>query len=104
MGVAMGNFVAQHLVDEVGEAANPWPTWFKVVEKADSLLPPELARHIDDTIAKAWKRMGQERRSFLELLSRLDLTQDQASTLVTPEGREGTGSTCRTVTLRPIHI
>ena len=61
------------------------------MEKADSLLPPELARHIDDTIAKAWKRMGQERRSFLELLSRLDLTQDQASTLVTPEGREGAG-------------
>jgi len=86
-GVTMGNFIAQALVDTVGETENPWPAWFDVLEAPDAALPPELARHIDDTIAKSWKRMRADRRGFLELLSRLDLTQDQASILVTPEER-----------------
>ena len=41
-------------------------------------LAPELARHIDPTIIKAWQRMPRERRQFLEeFLRRVDLSQDQ---------------------------
>lgn len=86
-GVTMGNFVAQAVIDSVGEDENPWPAWFSLLDDPESSLPPELARHVDDTIAKSWKRMAEGRRAFLKLLSRMDLTQDQASTLVTPEGR-----------------
>src|SRR5262249_35678422 len=42
-------------------------------------------------IAKSWKRMHADRRGFLALLSRLDLTQDQADILVTPEERAAQG-------------
>ncbi|EAQ80564.1 ATP-dependent DNA helicase [Blastopirellula marina] len=87
-GVTLGNFVAQALIDKVGEKDSPWPAWFAALEDPSSHLPAELARRIDKTIAKSWKRMGTGRRSFLELLSRLDLTQDQASVLVSPEERE----------------
>lgn len=87
-GVGMGNFVAQALLDESGENASPWPVWFKTLDDPDALLPPELARHIDDSIAKAWKRMNSGRRAFLELLSRMDLTQGQAGLLASPEARK----------------
>ena len=91
MGVGMGNFIAQALLDEAGENASPWPAWFKALNDPDALLPPELARHVDDSIAKAWNRMGSGRRAFLKLLSRMDLTQGQATLLVSPEAREEEG-------------
>lgn len=87
-GVGMGNFVAQALLDESGDNASPWPVWSRTLDDPDALLPPELARHIDDSIAKAWKRMSKGRRAFLELLSRMDLTQGQAGLLVSPEARK----------------
>ena len=87
----MGNFIAQSLSDTVGDNENPWPAWFEVLDEPSALLPTELARHIDDTIAKSWKRMDNHRRSFLELLSRMDLTRDQANVLVTSEEREEWG-------------
>ncbi|MDB4671138.1 AAA family ATPase, partial [Pirellulaceae bacterium] len=90
-GIAMGNFVAQALIDRVGETEDPWPAWFDALDDPASHLPTELARHIDKTIAKSWKGMDESRRSFLELLSRLDLTQDQASILASPEEREEWG-------------
>ena len=91
MGVGMGNFIAQALLDKVGEEANPWPAWFRTLSNPDAALPPELSRHIDITIAKAWNRMSDGRRAFLELLSRMDLTQDQATLLVSPEDRADKG-------------
>ena len=91
MGVGMGNFIAQALLNEACENANPWLAWSKALDDPDALLPPELARHIDSSIAKAWNRMGGGRRAFLELLSRMDLTQDQAALLVSPEQREEEG-------------
>ena len=32
MGIGMGNFIAQALLDETGENASPWPAWFKALD------------------------------------------------------------------------
>lgn len=90
-GVSMGNFIAQALVDKVGEEGNPWSAWDEVLSDTEKGLPKELSRQIDTTIAKAWKRMPKGRRQFLELLSRIDLTQDQADVLAIPEIRHDLG-------------
>lgn len=90
-GVTMGNFIAQALIDKVGEEESPWPAWFDALKDPASSLPPELARHLDDTIAKAWQRMEKDRLGYLELLSRMDLSLDQANVLVSPEQREERG-------------
>lgn len=90
-GVSMGNFIAQSLVDDVGENGDPWSAWYTALDDPEAALPPDLARHIDKTIAKAWHGMREERRQFLKLLSRIDLSQDQASVLATPEEREEWG-------------
>lgn len=86
-GIPMGHFIAQTLSDKLGDEGNPWPAWDAALQDPDKHLPKELSRHIDATIAKAWKRMDKQRRSFLELLSRVDLTTDQAAFLAIPEAR-----------------
>ena len=90
-GVPMGNFIATALADRAEMGQSPWQAWFSVLDEPGNFLPPELARRVDPTVAKSWKVMGSERRAFLELLSRVDLTPAQAKILVTPEERRANG-------------
>jgi hypothetical protein len=91
IGIPMGNFIAQTLNEKVGDDGNPWTAWETALQAPGQHLPKELARHIDTTIAKAWKRMDKERRSFLELISRVDLTIEQSRFLAIPEVRAENG-------------
>ncbi|HTB21369.1 MAG TPA: ATP-dependent RecD-like DNA helicase [bacterium] len=86
-GISMGNFVAQALEDKAGENGNPWKLWDAAVTSPEKYFFKDLAECIDTTIAKAWKRLPTERRQYLELLSRMDLTADQAEMLAVPEVR-----------------
>lgn len=90
-GIRMGHFIAQALDEKVGEEGDPWSAWDQVLQEPDKHLTPELARHIDATIAKSWQRMGEERRAFLQLLSRIDLSDAQAAFLAVPEERQAQG-------------
>lgn len=90
-GIAMGNFIAQTLSEKSGETGNPWRAWDEVVGDPKKHLPPELSRHIDNTVAKAWAKMSTARRRFLETLSRIDVTLEQASLLAIPEVRTENG-------------
>lgn len=90
-GLSMGNFIAREVSEQAGDNASPWDAWFSVLNDPAANLPPELADHIDDTVAATWQRMPTDRRAYLELLSRLDLASDQASLLVTPEVRGPVG-------------
>ncbi len=92
-GVPMAHFVAQALVDKVGEDGNPWDAWHAAVTDPPKHLPADLARRLDSTIAKAWQRMQPQRRQVLELLSRIDLTEEQADLLAVPEVRAEQGIT-----------
>jgi hypothetical protein len=86
-GVPMGNFIAQALMDKVGENGNPWQAWDSALSAPGQHLPVELTHHLDETIAKSWQRHPAPRRKFLELLSRIDLAAEQASFLAIPETR-----------------
>ena len=90
-GVSLGNFVARALSEGAGDGKSPWSVWFSLLDKPGDFLQPELARCIDRTTAMAWNGMTGERRAFLELLSRIDLTQEQAKSLATPEERGALG-------------
>lgn len=90
-GVPLGNFIAKELEKRAGNDGSPWSEWYSLLDSPQDFLQPQLARHIDHTIAMAWKSMPEERRAFLELLSRVDLTQEQAKVLTTPEERIQTG-------------
>ena len=86
-GVSMGNFIARALNEHAWDDKSPWSVWFSLLDAPGDYLQPELARRVDRTVARSWKAMPDERRAFLELLSRVDLTQEQAKALVTPEER-----------------
>ncbi len=90
-GIPMGNFIAQHLVGKAGDEGNPWSVWDAALPNPGEHLPPELSRRIDKTVASSWRRMKPERRRFLELLSRIDLTTEQADFLAIPETRSEGG-------------
>jgi hypothetical protein len=90
-GVPMGNFIAQALLDKAQEQGNPWETWDAALRSPRDHLPSDLVGHLDATISKSWQRMSAPRRSFLELLSRIDLTAEQASSLAIPEERREIG-------------
>ncbi|WLD13592.1 ATP-dependent DNA helicase [Planctellipticum variicoloris] len=91
-GVALGNFVAQYLIDRAGDSASPWPVWDHTLSNLGE-MPSELSQVLDSTIAASWKRMKPTRRAFLDLLSRLALSGEQAEVLATPEGRQARGIT-----------
>ena len=90
-GLPMGNFIARELSERAGNDESPWSLWFSCLDNPGQYLHPDLSRRVDRTIAASWKRMSAERRAFLELLSRIDLTHQQAKTLVTPEERKHLG-------------
>ncbi|MCA9129482.1 MAG: AAA family ATPase, partial [Planctomycetales bacterium] len=90
-GLGMGHFIANALQDKVGEEGNPWSILDAALSEPTKHLPKDLAAHVDSTIAKAWKKQKPARRSFLELLSRFDLTFEQASILAVPEQRKEFG-------------
>ena len=86
-GVPLGNFIARALDEYTGDDTSPWSVWYSLLDSPGKILQPQLARLIDRTTAMAWKSMPTERRAFLELLSRVDLAQEQAKALATPEER-----------------
>ena len=90
-GVPLGNFVARAVDELARDERSPWSVWFSILDSPKDHLQPELARCIDHTTAMAWKQMTDERRQFLELLSRIDLTQEQARALATEEERSARG-------------
>lgn len=85
-GLELGTFVAQAIVEKAGENADPWPFVEKVFDDPKKHLPSHLAEGIGQTIRTKWNRLPVERQSLLKLLSRFELSRDQAIRLyVEPE-------------------
>ncbi|MBA3635000.1 MAG: AAA family ATPase [Actinomycetota bacterium] len=77
-GVGHGNFVAYDIAAELEENEDPWP----LVEQAfedPTLLERGLERRITPTTVRKWGALPNERRALLKLLSRFNLTADQAT-------------------------
>jgi ATP-dependent exoDNAse (exonuclease V) alpha subunit len=88
MGISYGAFVANEITDAVGVDTDPWPRVEAMLEDPESFLSPELASRIDAIVGKGWKRRSDTRKAFIRLLSRFDLTLDQAKMLYSSENRE----------------
>jgi hypothetical protein len=91
MGIPLGSFVANEIVDKAGPEADPWPLVEEMLESPESILSKELARRVDSVVGEGWKRRSETRKAFIRLLSRFDLTLDQATMLYSSENREEKG-------------
>lgn len=86
-GVEQGTFVARTIAEKAGDNADPWPLIDSMFNDPMSLLPKPLAKGVDDTLQKAWKRLPEERHSLLQLLSRFEISREQAANLFVQEER-----------------
>ncbi|MCK6477975.1 MAG: ATP-dependent RecD-like DNA helicase [Phycisphaerales bacterium] len=90
-GVEQGNFVARAIADKAGENADPWPLVDRAFADPKKHLPEALAEKIGKTMAAKWAKLPAERRALLCLLSRFEITLDQAKLLYVQEERAEAG-------------
>src|SRR6185312_15683542 len=79
-GLSRGVFTAHFLQEKAGENADPWPFVDSAFRDAKSLLPESLRADVK-AMAATWKGLPRERRAFLKLISRFELTVEQAECL-----------------------
>ena len=79
-GLTRGLFVGHALQQRAGENADPWPEVDVAFKSPATVLPKDLHRDIKE-LAHTWKALSSERRSMLRLLSRFELTVEQAQHL-----------------------
>ncbi|MDE0291787.1 MAG: AAA family ATPase [Candidatus Dadabacteria bacterium] len=90
-GLQFGTFVAQSITKEVGDNADPWPLVDNMFADPKKYLPGALAKNIGKTLSSKWSRLPNDRRALLKLVSRFEITSDQATTLYVQEERAKAG-------------
>ena len=90
-GLQFGTFVARAIAEKAGDNADPWPLVNKTFANPKRYLPEPLARSIGKTLCNKWSRLPDDRRALLKLISRFEITQEQATTLYVQEERTKAG-------------
>ncbi|MEN6592304.1 MAG: AAA family ATPase, partial [Methanobacterium sp.] len=91
LGIDLGNFVASSITSNITEDVDPWDKVDEVFQDPPSNLPPKIARQIGKNHQKAWERLKDERKSLLKLISRFEISPDQAEILYDSDKRAELG-------------
>lgn len=95
LGFDKGQFIASEIINSVKENENPWRRFDEVVNDPPKLLSPQTAKEITGMAVKTYlryqKREDKTRLHFLYLLSRFDITRDQATILFSQDKRKEYG-------------
>jgi len=86
-GIEYGNLIAYELFSQVGENEDPWFVVDQIF-KNPSLLPDQLSSQIGKTLQAKWVNLPQDRKALLKLLSRFEISVDQATRFYIEEERE----------------
>lgn len=91
-GIPKGHFVAAEIINGLAdEKQNPWTIFEKALDDPTGILSPEVAKLIPDTAKKIYKKYVENNSpqlKLLHLLSRFDLSIEQAKRLYVDELRE----------------
>jgi ATP-dependent exoDNAse (exonuclease V) alpha subunit len=90
-GLELGTFVACAIAEKVGDNADPWPLVDEVFTDPKQHLPTHLAEGVGKTLRDKWRRLPDERRSLLKLISRFEVSREQATCLYVKEERTKAG-------------
>lgn len=90
-GLELGTFVARALTEQAGENVDPWPLVDAMFADPKKHLPSPLAKSIGKTLCTKWTRLPGERKALLKLLSRFEITREQATLLYVQEERVKAG-------------
>lgn len=89
-GLSRGVFVAHAIQQKAGENTDPWPLVNQAFCEPSSVLPKELQRDLKE-LSPTWKGLPEERRAFLRLAGRFELTVEQAKKLYDERSRKKVG-------------
>jgi hypothetical protein len=89
-GLSRGVFVAHAIQQKAGENTDPWPLVDNAFKDPASVLPADLTRDLKE-LTPTWKGLSAERRSYLRLLSRFELSREQAVALYEADSRRAAG-------------
>lgn len=89
-GLSRGLFVAHALQQIAGDNCDPWPFVSKAFSDPTGTLPKDLRLDIQE-LAPTWNGMSAQRRALLRLLSRFELTVEQAQHLYDDDTRRKQG-------------
>lgn len=86
-GLDYGTFVAREIEGKLGDNEDPWPLVDKVFRKPSDVLAAESSQEIGKELRATWQRLPDERRALLKLLSRFEITPEQATMIYVQEER-----------------
>ncbi|ROL61885.1 RNA helicase [Bacteroidetes/Chlorobi group bacterium ChocPot_Mid] len=90
-GIDKGHFVAQAILNQLGEDENPWDLIELMFNEPTKVLPKNLVEFITLTYQKVWKlynKNKKDRIALLQLISRFEISIEQAKLLYVSEERE----------------
>jgi AAA domain len=90
-GLEQGTFVAHSIMQKVADNGDPWPIVESLFDDPEKNLSPMLSKGIGKTICEKWKKLPSARKALLKLLSRFELSNEQAETLYIQEVRAKAG-------------
>lgn len=93
-GLEYGTLVAREIETKVSDNEDPWSLVEKAFTDPQSVISKESARQFGSTLREKWKKLKVERKSFLKLLSRLNIQPQQAKLIYVREERERKGIHC----------
>jgi hypothetical protein len=104
-GLSRGLFVAHALQQRAGDNADPWPEADAAFRDPAAVLPNELRRDLNE-LAPTWTGLSDQRRRVLRLLSRFEITLEQAQHLYDEDSRrkQGWSATDRDLLQNPYRI
>ena len=88
-GINEGALLAYDAQSRLGDNENPWPLIDKWLRDPTSY--PEVSSRVGEMMSKKWANLLEERRSLLQLLSRFDLSTEQANRIYQKTEREKSG-------------
>src|SRR5579875_3006684 len=92
-GVDNGILLVRTLAPLIEENADPWEVVDRAMDDPHSVVPG-LQAQLGINLRRKWKALNEERRSLLKLLSRFDLSSEQAERWYQPEVRAEAGIAC----------
>ncbi len=81
LGIELGTFVAIAVSESIGENQDPWQYMEKVFAYPKKFLSGNLCRQITEDIQEVWKSTTKAEKALLKLLSRFEITTEQAEML-----------------------
>ncbi|WP_100906296.1 AAA family ATPase [Methanobacterium subterraneum] len=90
-GIDLGNFVASSITSNLPETVDPWDKVDEVFQDPPSHLPQKIASQIGRNHQKAWEKIKKERKDLLKLISRFELSPEQAEIIYDSDKRAELG-------------